>query len=274
MTRTARRLARATRGPKNETWNSRFMKKAEGLVRRRRARSQAIRQVSERSPSNHTGTAAHLSKTYHRLSHFYDRIFTPFLAARIHSTIASLGIPAGARVLDVGVGTGASLRAYPAHCEVVGIDLSEEMLQHARLKIERHQWQHISLHRMDALELKFSDQSFDYVMAFHVAAVVPDCNRLMREITRVCKPGGTIVIINYLRSGSRWSDRLLDLLDPVTHLLGWQTTLRYEDLVTAAPIRVVRRFKTSPSSLFTVIIAEHFANCSDYVSVGDCRASV
>ena len=51
-------------------------------------------------------------------------------------------MPAGARVLDVGVGTGSSLDAYPRRCEVVGIDLSDEMLLHAREKVRRLKFTH------------------------------------------------------------------------------------------------------------------------------------
>jgi phosphatidylethanolamine/phosphatidyl-N-methylethanolamine N-methyltransferase len=200
--------------------------------------------------------APHKSRIYHNLSRFYDRIFTRFFMRRIHSTIAGLDMPPTARVLEVGVGTGLSLPAYPAHAEVLGIDLSPAMLQHAQEKIEQQGYKHITLRQMDALNLELPDASFDYVMAFHIVTVVPDCGRLVREITRVCKPGGTIVIINHLRSPRRWIAALVDLVSPFTHLLGWRTTLSYEELVGAAPIKVVRRFKTSPRSLFTVIIAE------------------
>jgi phosphatidylethanolamine/phosphatidyl-N-methylethanolamine N-methyltransferase len=198
----------------------------------------------------------HSSRLYHGLARFYDGIFTRLIVRRIHAMIAGLQVPPGARVLEVGVGTGLSLPAYPAHAEVLGVDLSEAMLQHAREKVERHGWRHVALRQMDALNLELPDASFDYVTAFHLVSVVPDTRRLMAEITRVCKPGGTLAIVNHLRSPRRWVAALVDLLNPVTRRLGWRTTLSYEELVSAAPIRVVRRFKTSPTSLFTVLIAE------------------
>jgi phosphatidylethanolamine/phosphatidyl-N-methylethanolamine N-methyltransferase len=239
--------------------DNRGVRDPDAAARKRRLNPASNRLLERRrlpgAPSARGGRAtAHLSKTYHRLSRFYDRIFTPLLATRIHRTIAEMQIAPGSRVLDVGVGTGASLDAYPRSCEVVGIDLSEDMLTHAWEKIRRHQWDHIQLRQMDALNIDFPSHSFDYVMAFHIAAVVPDPLRLMCEITRVCKPGGTIAIINHLRSEDRWVGKLLDLINPVTNRLGWQTQLRYDDLVGAVPIQVRRRFKTSPNSLFTVII--------------------
>ena len=95
----------------------------------------------------------HESKIYYEFSHLYDRIFTRFFFPRIASTIRSLRIPPGARVLEVGVGTGLSLSAYPLHAEVTGIDLAQEMLDQAQEKTARNGWRHISLLQMDALNM-------------------------------------------------------------------------------------------------------------------------
>ena len=197
----------------------------------------------------------HESKLYYQFSHFYDRIFTRFFFPRILSTIRSLEIPPGAKILEVGVGTGLSLSAYPEHAEVTGIDLAPEMLEQAQRKVSREGWRNIRLLQMDALDLHFPDATFDYVTAFHVVSVVPDHARLMREVVRVCKPAGTVVVINHFRSQRAWLANLVDLLDPMTRKLGWRTTLRSSDLFSAVPLEVRRRFKTSGSSLFTVVIA-------------------
>jgi len=199
--------------------------------------------------------APHRSKIYHNLSRFYDGLFAPFFQARAQATIRKLQLPPGAKALEVGVGTGLSLDAYPAHADVTGIDLSEGMLTHARAKIARKGWEHIHLQPMDALNMTFEDNSFDYVFAFHLVSVVPDSARLMREMVRVCKPGGKIVVINHLRSERKWIASLVDLLGPITNSLGWHTKLTFQDVVTPAPLDEVVRYKTSPQSLFTVVIA-------------------
>jgi phosphatidylethanolamine/phosphatidyl-N-methylethanolamine N-methyltransferase len=201
------------------------------------------------------GAEPHESKIYYEFSHLYDRIFTRFFFPRILSTLRSLNIPRGAKVLEVGVGTGLSLSAYPPHAEVTGIDLAPEMLEQAQRKVKEEGWRHVRLMPMDALNLEFADKEFDYVTAFHVVSVVPDHAGLMREMVRVCKPGGTLVIINHFRSRRRWLASLIDRLDPLTRKLGWRTTLRCEELLTEVPLRVERRFKTSGTSLFTVLIA-------------------
>lgn len=201
-------------------------------------------------------TAPHRSAFYHRLSNLYDSLFSPFFQARAQATIRSLQIPPGAKVLELGVGTGLSLDAYPPHAHVVGVDLSAEMLAHARRKIAQRGWTHIELLQMNAQELTFPDDSFDYVMAFHLLTVVPDLPQLMRQIVRVCRPGGTVVLINHLRSERPWLAALVDCLNPITRLLGWHTKLSFAELESMShPLVFLRRYKTSPRSLFTVMIA-------------------
>ena len=201
------------------------------------------------------GFHSHASTLYHRFSHVYERVFTRVFGPGIQSTIESLNIPPGAKVLEVGVGTGLSLESYPRHAEVTAIDIAGEMLARARQKVIESGWQHIALKQMDALDLDFPDGQFDYVLAFHVASVVSDPRCLIREMCRVGKAGGTVVVINHFRTEQRWLAPWVVLLDPVTRRLGWRTTLRLSDLVDHAPLRLEQCYKTSARSLFTVVVA-------------------
>ncbi len=142
----------------------------------------------------------HKSRLYSDLSGFYDHVFTRVFARRIHRVVGGLDIKPGARILEVGIGTGLSLDAYPPHCEVVGIDLSQEMLDHAESKRDAVEHAHISLRQMDAMSLEFADGYFDFVTAFHVVTVVPDPARLVEEMVRVCKTDGQGGMINHLRT--------------------------------------------------------------------------
>ncbi|HVN86053.1 MAG TPA: class I SAM-dependent methyltransferase [Candidatus Binatia bacterium] len=199
---------------------------------------------------------AHESKIYYEFSHLYDRIFTRVFYPRIAKVIRDLDIPPGARVLEVGAGTGLSFPAYPPHCQVTGIDLAPEMLEQAKEKIIRNGWRHISVMPMDALDLKFPEDSFDYVMAFHVVSVVPDTAKLMREAQRVCRPGGTVVVINHFRSPHRLLAALDRSIEPITRRLGWRT-LNLNEVFDDLPMALRRRYKTSPRSLFTIVVAEN-----------------
>jgi phosphatidylethanolamine/phosphatidyl-N-methylethanolamine N-methyltransferase len=209
--------------------------------------------IAVRNEGSHK--SPHESKIYSEFSHLYDKIFSRFFCERINSVISSLNIPPGARVLEVGIGTGLSLAAYPAHCQVTGIDLAPEMLDRARQKAAENDWTHFRLLEMDALNLEFPNNSFDYVTSFHVISVVPDPVRMLREIHRVCNPGGVVVIINHFRTTKPLLGPLIGALDPITRLLGWSASLRLSQAFDGVPLRIERRFKTSPFSLFTVVLA-------------------
>jgi phosphatidylethanolamine/phosphatidyl-N-methylethanolamine N-methyltransferase len=198
----------------------------------------------------------HESRLYYEFSHLYDLIFRRVFYPRIAMVIRSLDIEPGARVLELGVGTGLSLDAYPSHCHVVGVDLAPDMLERAQDKVNRNGWRHITLEQGDALDLKFEDDSFDYVMAFHVISVVPDPQRMLDEARRVCRPGGIVTIINHFRSGNPRVARLQRTIDPLTRALGW-TTLKLPEVLNRRELHVDRQWKTSRHSLFTIVVARN-----------------
>jgi phosphatidylethanolamine/phosphatidyl-N-methylethanolamine N-methyltransferase len=198
----------------------------------------------------------HESPLYYEFSHLYEPLFRRFFYPRIAMVIRALAIPPGARVLELGVGTGLSLDAYPAHCQITGIDLAPDMLERAQDKVNRNGWRHVTLEQGDALDLRFADDSFDYVMAFHVVSVVPDPRRMMAEAQRVCRPGGLLTIINHFRSSNPALARLARTIDPITRRLGW-TTLRLPDVVDRRTLHVERQWKTSARSLFTIVVARN-----------------
>jgi phosphatidylethanolamine/phosphatidyl-N-methylethanolamine N-methyltransferase len=201
----------------------------------------------------------HRSRLYSDLSGVYDHVFDRVFTRRIHSVVSRLGIPPGARVLEVGVGTGLSLDAYPSHCQVTGIDLSREMLDRAERKRDPLRHAHVELRQMDAMEMSFAADHFDFVTAFHVVTVVPDPSRLVEEMTRVCKPEGQVVIINHFASPRRAIRGVVNLVDPVTRRLGWSTRLSLDEVMNGSALNLESRYKTSPWSLFTVVEARKFA---------------
>jgi len=207
---------------------------------------------------------AHESKLYSEFAPLYDKIFGKIFYSRLRQVIGDLHIPRGARVLEVGAGTGTSFPAYPRHCQVIGIDLAPDMLARAQGKIRENGWSHLKVMKMDALQLEFPDDSFDYVMAFHVVTVVPDPVRMVEEAKRVCRPGGRIVIVNHFTSDFPLLGSLTETLDPVTRRLGWRTNLRLRPFIESTELKVEKAYKISKLSLYTVLVGSNHKNGNGY----------
>jgi len=195
------------------------------------------------------------SRIYSDLAGIYDHVFTRVFQRRIEHVVKGLKIPPGAKVLEVGIGTGLSVDAYPAHADVIGIDLSQDMLDKAARKMDPSRYRHIRLQQGDALNLAFADESFDFVTAFHVITVVPDPKRMLEEMVRVCRPGGKIVIINHFSSERAFIRFVVDRVDPITRHLGWSTRLRLHEVLDPGGLVLEKRYKTKPWSLFTIVEA-------------------
>lgn len=197
----------------------------------------------------------HASPIYNHLVPAYQAVWPAVARKRIASAVRSLNIPAGSKVLEVGVGTGLSLDSYPSDVSVTGVDLSESMLAEAEQLIQRRGWKHIRVMPMNAEELTFDDASFDFVTSFHTISVVSRPDVMMREIVRVCKPGGHILLINHFRSENPLIARVVDSAGNITKRLGWRTDLDLDEVLGELPLRLDDRYKPNPFSLFTVMKA-------------------
>ncbi|HKV56316.1 MAG TPA: class I SAM-dependent methyltransferase, partial [Candidatus Binataceae bacterium] len=120
----------------------------------------------------------HESRVYSDLAHLYDSVFGRAFVDHEHEIIESLSFRPGHQVLEVGVGTGISLDAYPPYVHVIGIDPSADMLAHAIAKTGENGHSHIEVRKGDAQRLEFADNSFDWVTSFHVMTVVPQPRRM------------------------------------------------------------------------------------------------
>ncbi len=207
------------------------------------------------SSEKKTTPQPHSSPFYNNLVPAYQAVWPAVARKRIQSAVPSLKIAAGARVLEVGVGTGLSLDSYPVHAQVTGVDLSESMLAEAQHLIHNRGWDHVKLIPMNAEQLEFDDDSFDFVTSFHTISVVSKPDAMMREIVRVCKPGGRIMLINHFRSDNPIIARVVDSAGNLTKRLGWRTDLELQTLLCELPIRLDLCYKPNPLSLFTVMTA-------------------
>src|SRR6201982_4061233 len=108
-------------------------------------------------------TEPHQRRVYSDLSYLYDSIFGRAFFDHEEQVIDSLSFRPGQQVLEVGVGTGISLGAYPPYVRIIGIAPSPDVLTHAIAKIQGNGAGHIQLQQGDAQELDFPDGTFDWV---------------------------------------------------------------------------------------------------------------
>ena len=167
------------------------------------------------SAENVADASRRVEKVYGVLARVYDSFFDWALGPGRRYAVSQLTPRAGEKILEVGVGTGLSLPLYPTGCHVVGIDISDPMLERARTRLEGLEHAEVRLERMDARAITYDDGHFDKVLAPYVISVVPDPDKVMAEIVRVCRPGGTVIVVNHFQSALAplaWLEHLLTYL--------------------------------------------------------------
>lgn len=173
-----------------------------------------------------------VSRAYAFLSPMYDFLFDKIFYPGRTSAIKLLNIKPYDKILEVGIGTGLNLPLYPKNIpfELVGIDISEKMLKKAEEKIEEFKLKNVSLHLMDASSMEFEDNGFDHVLATYVISAVPDSVKVMREMKRVCKKDGDIVVLNHFKSENSIMGVIEETIAPFCCRLGFKTDLELEPL--------------------------------------------
>jgi len=190
---------------------------------------------------------------YRRWAPIYDYTFGQVADAGRKHAVKIINKRKG-RVLEVGVGTGLSLPAYGKHLTVTGIDLSPEMLDKAREKVAKKKLGNVDgLHEMDASALGFADESFDTVVAMYVMTVVPDPEKVMRELERVCAPGGEVVLVNHFSQEHGMRGFLERKLAPFADLIGWHAVFEPERVLICEDLRLAERRPLWPVGLFTML---------------------
>jgi phosphatidylethanolamine/phosphatidyl-N-methylethanolamine N-methyltransferase len=191
---------------------------------------------------------------YRRLSGTYDRFFGRVFEPGRQVTVRRMDCRAGDRVLEVGVGTGLSLQHYPEGVDVVGIDLSPDMLQHARRRIGEDSGR-FTLKVMDGEAIEYPDDSFDKVVAMYVVSVAPNPQKLVAEMKRVCKPGGALFIVNHFSGGKGIMAGLERLLSPLSRLIGFRPSFPLDDFLAETDLEVVEQQPVNAFGYWTFIHA-------------------
>ena len=197
--------------------------------------------------------SASVRHAYRRWAPVYDFTFGTVAELGRKNAVKIINRRRG-RVLEVGVGTGLSLPCYDKHLSITGIDLSPEMLDKARARVRRQGLGNIDgLHEMDAGALAFPDESFDTVVAMYVMTVVPDAEKVMRELERVCATGGEVILVNHFSQEEGVRGFVERRLAPLASSIGWHAVFTLDRVLVCEDLRLAERRMLWPFGLFTML---------------------
>jgi len=210
--------------------------------------------MSRVTSAEHVADASRrVEKVYGVLARVYDAFFDWALGPGRRYAVSQLMPQAGERILEVGVGTGLSLPLYPTGCQVVGIDISEPMLGLARRRLQGLNHADVVLERMDARAIAYGDGHFDRVLAPYVISVVPDPDKVMSEIVRVCRPGGTVIVVNHFQSAFPPLAWIEHLLTSLSTWIGFRMDLPVAAITRTPGLTLVRKQRVNVLGLWHLL---------------------
>lgn len=140
-------------------------------------------------------------RVWERSAPEYDRAMARFERGLLAGSREWIGARATGRTLEVAIGTGRSLGFYADDVELTGVDLSPAMLAQARGAAARL-GRVAEFREADAEALPFPDASFDTVVCALGLCSIPRPGVAVREMARVLRPGGSLLLLDHV--GSTW----------------------------------------------------------------------
>ena len=167
----------------------------------------------------------------------YARVYVFCVNPGRSKSIKQMNLKSGDQVLEIGIGTGLSLRHYPRDVAITGIDLTAEMLEQSQKRVDLLEMNNVQLRLMDAQKLDFPDNSFDKTIAMFVASVTPDPVAMVREMKRVTRPGGSIYILNHFSQKGSFLSLLEKALSPFASVLGFEPLFYMDEFIDRAGMK-------------------------------------
>ncbi|MBL4700660.1 MAG: class I SAM-dependent methyltransferase [Phycisphaeraceae bacterium] len=191
---------------------------------------------------------------------FYNWTFGALVRSRQRRAVQQLPFKPGDRILDLGVGTGLTLKHYPKDVTVIGMDLSHGMISKARVMCQERGYDHIKLVRGDGMNPPFAAQSFDHIIMCHTVTVVSDPARLLNQAARIVKPGGRIVLANHFRSTNSIMGWLEKFSNPFWVKIGWRSDVALEDVLKGVDLQFEYHFKHRFMDLWQIVCLTNNSN--------------
>jgi ubiquinone/menaquinone biosynthesis C-methylase UbiE len=159
--------------------------------------------------------SSQIKKRYDRIAPFFDLLEAPMEGFFFGPWRERLWArTSGKHILEVGVGTGKNFAHYPKDAQITAIDFSPKMLQLAEQAKAKNGIQ-VDLALVDIQSLPYADNSFDTVIASFVFCSVPSPSKGLKELYRVCKPGGQVLLLEHVISPKPVISHIMNLLNPL-----------------------------------------------------------
>ena len=213
-------------------------------------------QTIDSFPKGDDTATALTRQRYQRISTIYDRMeglmerrFRPWREK-------AWQFASGPRILEVGVGTGKNMEFWPKDCKVTAIDLTQGMLDIARKRAMQLQRAGDDLFLADVQHLELPSRIFDTVIATFVFCSVPDPVQGLRELGKVVRPDGHIVLLEHVRIDRPIIVAMMDALAPlIVRLNGANINRRTVTNIQLAGLKIDHVMDLDKMGMFKLIFA-------------------